>query len=155
MTEWSAEHRSFTIETYFKNNDSIVATMRAFRKKFKIPPKKPLPSRKAILRWVTNFLKTASALKISPAGPKKWLRTPEYVEKAKAALIKNPSRAARKHSSSLNISDRTLRRMSHDNSNFHAYKILITQELRGTDYDVRKLFASVMLEKLKCRPNSA
>ncbi|XKL67992.1 hypothetical protein PGB90_003483 [Kerria lacca] len=55
MTEWSAEHRSFAIETYFKNSDLIVSTLRVFRKKFKIPPKKPLPSRKMILRCVTNF----------------------------------------------------------------------------------------------------
>ncbi|XKL62447.1 hypothetical protein PGB90_002280 [Kerria lacca] len=92
MTEWSAEHRSFAIETYFKNSDSIVETLRAFRKKFKILPKKPLSLRETILRWVANFRKTSSALKISPPGSRKWSRTPENVEKARAALIKSPDR---------------------------------------------------------------
>jgi hypothetical protein len=33
---WSVEHRAFAVETYFKNNDSVVVTQRIFRRHFNI-----------------------------------------------------------------------------------------------------------------------
>ena len=35
MGRWSVEHRAFAVETYFKNNDSVV-TQRIFRPYFNI-----------------------------------------------------------------------------------------------------------------------
>jgi len=35
MERWSVEHRAFAVETYFKNNDSVV-TQRIFRRHFNI-----------------------------------------------------------------------------------------------------------------------
>jgi len=31
MDRWSAQHRAFAVERYFKNNDSVIATQRLFR----------------------------------------------------------------------------------------------------------------------------
>jgi hypothetical protein len=31
---WSGEHRGFVIEAFFKNNDSVTATQRAFQTRF-------------------------------------------------------------------------------------------------------------------------
>ena len=35
MERWSVEHRAFAVETYFKNNDSVL-TQRIFRRHFNI-----------------------------------------------------------------------------------------------------------------------
>jgi len=35
MERWSVEHRAFAVETYFKNNDSVL-TQRIFRRQFDI-----------------------------------------------------------------------------------------------------------------------
>jgi hypothetical protein len=35
MERWSVEHRAFAVETYFKNNDSVL-TQRIFRQQFDI-----------------------------------------------------------------------------------------------------------------------
>ena len=36
MERWSVEHRAFAVETYFKNNDSVVVTQRIFRRHYNI-----------------------------------------------------------------------------------------------------------------------
>jgi len=49
---WSEEHRSFVIEAFFKNNNSVTATQRAFRTRFGLCVTNAVPDRKTILRWV-------------------------------------------------------------------------------------------------------
>jgi len=41
---WSVEHRAFAVETYFKNNDSVL-TQRIFRRHFNIHRNDSVPSR--------------------------------------------------------------------------------------------------------------
>ena len=36
MERWSVEHRAFTVEMYFKNNDSVVVTQWIFHRHFNI-----------------------------------------------------------------------------------------------------------------------
>jgi len=44
MERWSVEHRAFTVETYLKNNDSVVLTQRIFRRHFNIFLNDSVPS---------------------------------------------------------------------------------------------------------------
>jgi hypothetical protein len=63
--------------------------------------------------------------------------------------MRSPDRSARKHSAALGVSDRTVRRILHEDLSFHPYKILITQQLQDTDHGApRKSFAELMLAKL-------
>jgi hypothetical protein len=52
---WSGEHRGFVVETFFKNNESVIATQRAFRRHFRLGRRAPVPDRKMILLWVLNL----------------------------------------------------------------------------------------------------
>jgi len=52
---WSGEHRGFVVETFFKNNESVNATQRAFRRHFRLGRRAPVPDRKTILLWVSNM----------------------------------------------------------------------------------------------------
>lgn len=40
---WTGKHRGFTVQAYFENNKSVVATQKAFRQRFIILPKNPVP----------------------------------------------------------------------------------------------------------------
>ena len=37
MERWTAEHRAYIVEHYFKIGESVVRTQRAFRTQFQIP----------------------------------------------------------------------------------------------------------------------
>ena len=149
MTEWSAEQRAFAVETYFKHNESVTTTLREFRKRFSIPPRKPMPSPNTIRRWVNNFRSTSSALKNPPPGPRRWSRTPENIERVRTAIIESPGRSAKKHSDALNISNSTVKRILHEDLGLHPYKLVITQQLQPNDPKARKLFSTVMLQKIR------
>ena len=59
---WSGEHRAFVIEEFVKNDESVVATQRSFRRHFSLNRHDPVPTGKTIHRWVSKFRQTSSAL---------------------------------------------------------------------------------------------
>ena len=65
MERWSVEHRAFAVETYFKNNDSVVLTQRICLRHFNIRRNVSVPSSNTLLLWVRIFRETASAAKES------------------------------------------------------------------------------------------
>jgi hypothetical protein len=66
IERWSVQHRTFVVETSFKNNDSVVVTQRRFRRQFNIHRKDSVPSRNTVLLWVRHFRETASVVKRKP-----------------------------------------------------------------------------------------
>jgi len=62
MEQWTAQHRAFVVEAYFKNGDSAVTT-RLFSRHFNIPRDGRVPCRNTIKEWVQNFRENASTLK--------------------------------------------------------------------------------------------
>ena len=48
MEQWTAQHRAFVVEAYFKNGDSAVTTQRLFRRHFNIPRHGRVPCRNTI-----------------------------------------------------------------------------------------------------------
>ena len=82
MEQWTAQHRAFVIEAYFKNGDSAVTTQRLFRIHFNIHHGH-VPCRNTIKEWVQNFRENASALKRKPRGRILMVRTPENVDKVR------------------------------------------------------------------------
>jgi hypothetical protein len=123
MERWTAEHRSFAVETYFKNNDSIVATQSIFRRQFNLGRHGKVPDGSTITRCVSSFRLTASACSRKPGGSERTVRTPEMIENAHAAVLRSPRKSARRHSTALGISDRSFRRILHQDFNFHPYKL--------------------------------
>jgi hypothetical protein len=92
---WSGEHRGFVVETFFKNNESVIATQRAFRRHFRLCRRAPVPDRKTILLSVSNMRATGSTLKRKPAGRPRSVRTPENVQTVRASIKQSPRRSAR------------------------------------------------------------
>lgn len=144
--QWLAQHRSYVIETFFKNNDSIISTQRLFRVHFNVGRHGAVPSRNTILKWVGNFRNTASAMKIKPSGRPRTVRTQENIETVRRSVLQSPNRSARRQSLVLAMSNSSLRRILHLDLNFHPYKIVMVQTLNERDFASRVLTCQRLLQ---------
>ncbi|PSN31970.1 hypothetical protein C0J52_23663 [Blattella germanica] len=88
-----------------KNNESVVATQRAFRQHFNIHRNDSVSARNAIKLWIKNFRQTACATKKKPEGRPRSVRTPENVEQVRRAVVNSPQRSTRKLASALGITE--------------------------------------------------
>jgi hypothetical protein len=148
MERWSVEHRAFAVETCFKNNDSVVVTQWVFRRHFNIHRNDSVPSRNIVLLWVRNFRELASAAKRKPPGSEPSLRTPENIERVWQAFVRSPRRSASRNAIGLRMYDRTVRRILHENLNFHSYKMVMVQAINDQDTVNRKTVREVLLNAL-------
>ena len=149
MEQWSSEHRAFVVETYFKNGDSVVVTQRLFRQHFNVPRRGRIPSRNTINLWVQSFRSTGSALKRKPPSRTRTVRTPANVERVRQAVLRSPRRPARRQAAALQMSDRTVRRILHNDLHFHPYKIAMVQQVLPRDYAVRVTFCEQMIDMME------
>ena len=79
MASLTAEHRSFAVETYFKN-ESPITVQRIFCRHFRLGRHDRVPDHRIIVRWVNHFCTTASSLKQKSSGRPRSQRTPVRVE---------------------------------------------------------------------------
>ena len=119
VERWSVGDPAFAVETYFKNNDSVVVTQRIFRRHFDIRRNYSVPSRNTVLLWVRNFRETASAAKRKRPGREPSLSTSENIERLPHAFVRNPRRSASRNAIALRMSDRTVSRILHEDLNVH------------------------------------
>jgi transposase len=152
MERWWREHRAFVIETFLKNNDSATLTQRVFRRHFIIGRNRRVPTQQTILNWVKEFRTTASAVDRKPQGRPRTIRTPENVERVRVALQRSLRRSARQHSVVLDMSDRSVRRMLHEDLHFHPFKIQMVQELIPRDLKQRVQFFRNLLQMIDVNP---
>lgn len=145
---WTGEHRGFAVRAYFENNQSVIATQRAFRRWFNIPRNNAVPQANTIRSWVRQLEATGSTLRRDTHGRRRSIRTPENVERVRAAIIQSPRRSARRHAVALGISSRSLRRILHMDLHFHPYKMMMAQELNQTDFANRQNLCENMLEQI-------
>ena len=62
------------------------------------------------------------------------------------ATVKSPRLSVRRHSAAIGLSDRSVRRILHNDLNFHPYKIAIVQELNDRDMANRRISSAQFLE---------
>lgn len=144
---WNSEQRAFAVEAYFSNGRSVIATQRAFRNRFNIAPAGAVPDRKSIVTWVGTFRQTGSVTR-RRIGVHRPIRTPENIEAVRASILRSPRRSARKHASALRLSDRSVRRILHDDLHYHPYKLAIVQELSERDFNSRRNACVAFLENV-------
>jgi hypothetical protein len=132
---------------FFKNGDSATVTQREFRRRFNIRRNGRVPTRQTILNWVGKFRLNASALPKKNSGRSRTVRTPENVERVRAALQQSP-----RHSVALRMSDRSVRWMLHMDLHFHPFKMQVVQELLPRDLNQRMEFCTKLLEMIEVQP---
>ena len=62
--------------------------------------------------------------------------------------MRSPRRSARKHASALGLSDRSVKRILHDDLHYHPYKLAIVQELSERDFNSRRNACEALLENI-------
>ena len=134
---WSKEERAFAVEAYFSNGRSIIGIRRAFRTRFNIRPGTPLPGRQSIALWVNTF-RVSGNVKKKHKGPAKRVRTTENIEAVRQSFVRSPRRSLRKHATALEISDRTVRRILHEELRFYPHKMAVVQQLTERDLTLVK-----------------
>ena len=144
---WNSEERAFSVEAYFSNKKSVILTQRAFRSRFNVHPTGPVPDRKSIVTWVTTFRETGNTTRRRSGVPRP-VRTSENIEAVRVSLAKSPRCSARKHASALALSDRSLRRILHEDLHYHPYKMAIMHELSERDFTSRRNSCEALLENI-------
>lgn len=146
---WSGVHRAFVVEHFIQNGGSPINTQRAFRVRFALGRRDPVPDKKTIYSWVSNFRETGSALKRKPPGRARTATGPGNVDAVRASIHQSPRRSAKKHAAALGISDRSVRRILHRDLKMHPYKIVTTQELSERDCGVRVRLCQDLLRNIR------
>ena len=123
MDHCSAVHRVFAVETFLKN--SVIPTQQIFRRHINIGRHETVPHRNTLKKWVQKFRTTASATNKKPENRVRTVRTPETIERARAAVGRSPKRSACRHSVALNVSSRPLWRILHSGLLFRPYQLHI------------------------------
>lgn len=113
-----------------------------FRKKFNKRTCDPVPTRSSVNLWIKSFRETGSAAKRPLPGKRATVNILENREHVCQVLLSSPNRLRVKHTQFLISRILT-------NLQFHPYKILITEELKDTDYEARLKFARRMKTALK------
>jgi len=92
MESWTGAQRTFSVKSFYKNNDNYVAAQREFRNKFGIHRNSKVPSVHAIMTWVNNFEETGSTVK-KKGGSVKTVRTPQNIDAVRASFEQSPRRS--------------------------------------------------------------
>ena len=132
------------LKHFFKNNESVTATQRAFCLHFKLKRHDPQPTRNTILLWVANFRISGSTLKRKSPGRTRSARTPANIDAVNASIHRSPKRSARKHAISLGLSKGSLNRILHKDLKMHQYKMVLVQELSERYFENRRLLCMQM-----------
>jgi len=97
------------------------------------------------VRWLDSFEVSGSTSKKRGVS-QKTLRTPENIERFREAFERSPRRSTVRHTTTLGITSRSVRRILHNDLHYHPYKIQIVQALNTRDYGTRVRFCQEMLD---------
>ena len=145
---WSGEHRAFVFEEFVKNDESVVATQRSFRRHFSLNRHDPVPAGKTILRWVSNFRLASSALNRRKSDRPRPRTAQENVTAVADSIEQSPRHSIRKHAFALHMSATSVHRILHRSLHMHPYKIMVVQELSKKDYETRTNLSRDILQSI-------
>ncbi len=135
--------RAFAVEAYISRNYLYITMVREYRNRFNLVSSDHVPSRKTLLMWVKNFRKTAVASKKTA----QLYADGSYTQKCGTSVTSSRSGTHSYHV--LEMSNLLVRRILHCDLHYHPYKILLTQELKQTDYKQRRMFARWMFTSIE------
>jgi hypothetical protein len=110
---WSGEQRGFAVHKFFESGRSFIATQRAFRLQFNLARHDNVPHHNVIANWMHTFEETGSTLNPRGSGRLKMARTHENLMIVTIAIVQSSTRSVQKYSIALGISNRSVRRILH------------------------------------------
>lgn len=152
MDRWPLQAKIFVVEK-FANVRSITAVQRAFRLEFGYRGRGDAPSRLTIRKWIRKWQEEGSVRNKKGTGRRRFVRHAENIERVRNAFQQSPKRSAKRHSLTLNISERSLRRILHLDLKFHPYKTQVCQELDARHKLNRMECCQNILNAIQINPN--
>ena len=146
MVKFTNQQRLEIIKNYYRNYESVVATLRALTP---ISGRNNRPIRQAVRTIVAKF-KTKFTLLDVPVPKRRRIARSEKIIAAVSASIQNePNQSIPRRSQELSISQTTLWCIMQEDLGLHAFQIKLTQELKPLDHLKRRNFANWALAKLE------
>ena len=131
MVKFTNQQRLEIIKNYFRNSESVVATLRALTPIF---GRNNRPTRQAVHAIVDKF--ETKFTRFDDPVPKRrriaW--SEEIIAAVSASIQKEPNQSIPRRSQELGIAQTTLWRIMREYLGLHAFKIKLTQELKPLDH---------------------
>ncbi|KFM83566.1 hypothetical protein X975_18569, partial [Stegodyphus mimosarum] len=140
--QWTKEERTFAVESYFSSGRSIITVQRAFRNHFNIAPVGRVLIRNRFFYGWTPLEKPVMYRK--ETRRLRTIRTLANTEQVRQSILRSPKRDA----AALRMSDRSVRRILHEELHFHPYKLAVVQKFNLRDFLSRKNAYEAVLDNM-------
>ena len=139
MVKFTNQQRLEIIKNYYRNSESVVATLRALTPIF---GRTSRPTRQAVRAIVGKFKTKFTLLDIPVPKRRRIARKEEIIAAVSASLQNEPNQSIPRRSQELGIAQTTLWRIMRKDLGLHAFKIKLTQKLKPLDHLKRRNFSN-------------
>ena len=150
MVKSTNQQRLEIIENYYRNSESVVATLRALTPIF---GRNNRPTRQAVRAIVDKFDTNFTLLDVPVPKRHHIARSEEIIAAISASIQNEPNQSIPRRSQELGIAQTTLWRIMRKYLGLHAFKIKLTQELKPLDHLKRRSSPIGLWQSLKKMKN--
>lgn len=150
MDQYSSEQRLIIVKTHYKNGENYAETVRRLRAIF---GRNNAPNESTVRRLIKKFETKFTLLNEKTPVHRRVGRSIENIVAVRESVAENPGTSIRHRGQELNISRPTLQRILRKDLHLHAYKVLLTQELKPTDHAQRRAFVDWALAQHQVDPD--
>ena len=123
MAKFTNQQRLEIIKNYYRNSESVVATLRALTPIF---GRNNRPTRQAVRAIVDKFETKFTLLNVLVPNRPRIARSEEVIAAVSASIQNEPNQSIPRRSQELSIAQRTLWRIMRKDLGLHAFKIKLT-----------------------------
>ena len=145
MVKFTNQQRLEIIKNYYRNSESVVATLRALTP---IIGRNNRPTRQAVRAIVDKFETKFTLLDVPVPKRRRIARSEEIIAAVSASIQNEPNKSIPRCSQELCIAQTTLWRIMRKDLGPHAFKIKLTQEINPLDHLKQRNFSNWDLAKL-------
>ena len=131
MVKFTNQQRLEIIKNYYRNSESVVATLRALTPIF---GRNNCPTRQAVRAIVDKFETKFTLLELPVSKRRRIARSEEIIAPVSASIQNEPNQSIPRRSQELGIAQTKLWRIMRKVLGRHAFKIKLTQELKPLDH---------------------
>ena len=136
MVKFTSQQRLKIIKNYYRNSESVVATLRALTPIF---GRNNRPTRQAVRAIVDKFQTKFILLDVPVSKGRRIARSKQIIAAVSASIQNEPNQSIPRRSQELGIAQPTLWRIMRKYLGLHAFKIELTQELKPPCSDVNRI----------------
>ena len=147
MVKFTNQQRLEIIKNYYRNSESVVATLRALTPIF---GRNNRPIRQAVRAIVDKFETKFTLLNVPVPKRRRISRSEEIIAAVSASIQNEPNQSIPRRSQELGIAQTTMWRIMRKDLGLHAFNIKFTQELKPFDHLKRRNFSNwALMAKLE------